>query len=300
MSAAERFARIVSLVAELSRTERDGGTAPTLPELAGRYGVSAKDIAEDIRVLTNFGENAESDWLLSLSIWQQGELLSVSSAGPFRRPVRLSPEEFLAVQLALAADPEGSALAARLSSLGPGSVAPTGREGASSAGTIESLVRRVVSDRLALHIEYAGEGRHEVQPRVVHPYQWVESGLRSYLVAWAPDVGGWRHFRLDRIVSARVSAEPFVERDDFTPVSEPRDLFRGAALEAVTVRFRAEVAPWVTEFFTEHEPQADGSVLVRFQASSAAWLVRRVLEFGPDAEVVGPAGFRAAVARALA
>jgi len=66
------------------------------------------------------------------------------------------------------------------------------------------------------------------------------------------------------------------------------------------VRFRREAAPWVTEFFPEHEVCADGSVLVQFDASSTEWLTRRVLEFGADAEVVDPPHYRDAVRRAIA
>ena len=68
----------------------------------------------------------------------------------------------------------------------------------------------------------------------------------------------------------------------------------------MTVRFRKEAAPWVTEFFSEHESLPDGSVLVRFDASSTDWLIRRVLEFGADAEVVEPPRYRDAVRRAIA
>jgi predicted DNA-binding transcriptional regulator YafY len=82
---------------------------------------------------------------------------------------------------------------------------------------------------------------------------------------------------------------------------KPRDAFRpSGATDRVTVRFRAEVAPWVTEFYTEHRRDADGSVTVQFEATSADWLVRRVLEFGCDAEVVSPASYRDAVVRSVA
>jgi len=83
--------------------------------------------------------------------------------------------------------------------------------------------------------------------------------------------------------------------------TDPRDVFSSSERgDTVTVRFRPEVAPWVREFFAEHEAQADGSVLVRFSASSKEWLTRRVLEFGADAEVVEPAQYREAVRRAIA
>lgn len=297
-SAPGRFTRIVSLVAELTRRDREGDDAPTIGELAARHGVTARDITADLRALTVLGEHSGADWLLSLSAWQQGDHVSVASQGPFRRPVRLSPEEMLAVQVALALEPDGAALAARFAALWAGEpvVTPT----PASPGSVAETVRRAARQHVALEIEYAGEGAHEVRTRTVHPYQLAELGIRTYLVAWAPDAGAWRHFRLDRIHSAAITGTPFEPRADFAPVTEPRDIFRGGATETVTVRFRPEVAPWVIESFPRHEVEADGSVLVPFEASSTEWLTRRVLEFGADAEVVGPARYREAVARAVA
>jgi len=299
MTAAERFSRIVSLVADLTRGERAGDDAPSLRELARYHGVSDRDIAADLVTLTVLGENSDADWLLSLRIWQQEDRVSISSQGPFRRPVRLSPEEQLAVQMALALDPNGSGLAARLASLWSGEQVTTASADQADAPVI--LVRRAVRQHVALEIDYAGETDREVRTRIIHPYQVAESGVRTYIVAWAQDVGAWRHFRLDRIVAVRMTDSHFEPRSDFEPMVQPRDAFRPqGSTERVTVRFRAEVAPWVTEFYMEHEREADGSVLVHFDATSADWLVRRVLEFGPDAEVESPANYRDAVLRAVA
>jgi proteasome accessory factor C len=300
MSASARFNRIVSMVAELTRREREGEGAATLGDIAQRHGMSVKDVLADVRTLTVLTDRIEADWLLSLRLWQQEDRVSLSSSGPFRRPVRLSPEEQLAVQMALAMDPNGAALAARLASLWDGDAPAPSRSASPEASAVE-IVRRAVREHIALKIEYAGEADREVRTRVIHPHQVAESGVRTYIVAWAGDVGAWRHFRLDRIVAARMTETHFEPRTDFEPLTQPGDAFRpGGATERVTVRFRPEVAPWVTEYYTDHDREADGSVRVHFEATSADWLVRRVLEFGPDAEVVAPAEYRAAVARAVA
>lgn len=299
MTAAERFSRIVSLVAELTRGERAGDDAPSLRELAIYHGVSERDITADLVTLTVLGENSDTDWLLSLRIWQQEDRVSISSQGPFRRPVRLSPEEQLAVQMALALDPDGGALARRLASLWSGE--ETGVASTAQSESPIALVRRAVREHVALEIDYAGETDREVRTRIIHPHQVAESGVRTYIVGWAADVKAWRHYRLDRIVAARLTGTRFEPRTDFEPMMQPRDAFRpGSSTERVTVRFRKDVAPWVTEFYTDHEREADGSVLVHFEASSADWLVRRVLEYGCDAEVIAPEDYRDAVRRAVA
>lgn len=298
MSAAERFSRIVSLVAELTRGERAGHDAPTLGALAERHGVSVRDLSADIRTLTMLGDHADADWLLSLRIWQQEDELSITSAGPFRRPVRLSPEEQLAIQMALALAPDGAALASRLASLWAG-------ESAEPAITPEhspiAMIRRAAREHVTLELDYAGESERGVRTRRIQPHQVAESGVRTYIVAWAEDVGAWRHFRLDRIVAVRMTDSHFEPRSDFEPMVKPRDAFRpSGATDRVTVRFRPDVAPWVTEFYAEHRRDDDGSVTVAFEATSTDWLVRRVLEFGCDAEVVSPSNYREAMVRAFA
>lgn len=298
MSAADRFNRIVSLIAELTRDERAGRHAPSLSALAERHGVSVKDLTADIRTLTMLGDHADADWLLSLRIWQQEDEVSITSAGPFRRPVRLSPEEQLAIQMALALDPHGAALASRLASLWAGESADPS---AASAESQVSIIRRAAHEHITLELDYAGESERDVRTRRIQPHQLAELGVRTYIVGWAEDVGAWRHFRLDRVVAVRMTESHFEPRSDFEPMVKPRDAFRpSGATDRVTVRFRAEVAPWVTEFYAEHRREEDGSVTVQFEATSSDWLVRRVLEFGCDAEVVSPANYRAAVARAVA
>ena len=300
MTAAERFSRIVSMVAELTRRERAGQDAATFREIALRHDLSVQDVMADIRALTVLTDRIEADWLLSLRLWQQEDRVSLSSSGPFRRPVRLSPEEQLAVQMALAMDADGATLAARLASLWDGGAALPARSALPRESVLE-ILRRAVREHVALEIEYAGESDREVRVRNIEPHQVAESGVRTYLVAWAGDVGAWRHFRLDRIVATRMTEAHFEPRTDHEPMTQPADTFRpGKATDRVTIRFRQEVAPWVTEYYAGHDRQPDGSVLVTFEAASKDWLVRRVLEFGSDAEVVAPAEYRAAVARAVA
>src|SRR5688572_3108803 len=117
MTASAQFSRIVSLVADLTRRNRNGDHAATIAELARQHGVSERDINADIRTLTVLTDRMPPDWLLSLQVWQQADEVSITSKGQFRRPVRLSPEEQLAVQVALAMDPEGATLATRLAAL---------------------------------------------------------------------------------------------------------------------------------------------------------------------------------------
>jgi predicted DNA-binding transcriptional regulator YafY len=300
MTAAESLARIVSLVAELTRVEREAGAAPTVATLAASFGVTPAQIAADIRTLTQLNDHSDAEWLLSLSAWQQGEMVGVSSAGPFRRPVRLSPDELYAVQLALVMEGE-TALAARL-----GAVAAAGAPAPPSVRQrlpAYDLLSDAVASHLVIELLYAGEGEQTGRQWVIHPHQLAEYRDRTYVVAWCVASDDWRHFRLDRILDALPAGGTFAPRADFRPVLEPGDVFRAAddAVEQVAVRFSPAVARWVRERYRDDvEEEEDGAVRVRLPVTSVAWLVRRVLEYGDDAEVIGPAAYREAMRRAVA
>lgn len=298
MSAATQMTRIVQMVAELGRRERRGEEAATIDEIATSLGVTPKTVAADIRTLTVLGEHSADDWLLSLSVWQQDDRLSVSSGGPFRRPLVLTPMERCALQVALMGDPDGARLAERLEKAMAGAPAPA--EGGHETDEIRRTVEQAVEDRLRIALDYAGEGEEAARTWTLEPHQTVEYRDRVYLVAWSPE--GWRHFRLDRASAVRSTGSTFEPRADFREVLEPGDLFRPAPdqLETVVVRFAPGLGRWVRSRYPEHRMLDDGRVEVDLPVASEAWLVRRVLDHGPDAEVVSPARYRSAVRRALA
>ncbi len=300
-TAAQRLSRIVSLVAELSRRERQGAEAATVEALATSFGVTPADIAQDLRTLTLLGDHADADWLLSLSVWQQERRLAISSAGPFRRPIRLSPEELLALKVALAMDPEGKAVLQKLKPLLAAAPAAPAVAVGTAAVDREPMVQEAIATRRELELLYTAEGERAGRHWVVQPHQLVSWRGRTYLIAWSPELGAWRTFRLERIIDALIAGRTFEFRPDFQPVRDPAHLFRGGAgLDAVRVRCTGAAARWARERYPDADLEADGSVIVTFRASSVDWLVRRVLEFGPDAEVLEPPAYRHAVRRAVA
>lgn len=293
MSASESLTRIVSLVAELTRREREGEPGATLGELARLFAVTPRQIENDLRTLTVLGDNTDGDWLLSLRVWQQEDRVSVTSQGPFRRPVGLSPVEMLAVQVALINEDRPD-LAARL--------AGADQQGiyCGSPGSVEETIHYAVRTHSRIRIHYAAEGAPP-GVRTIEPHQWLEHRQRTYVIAWCEESGGWRHFRLDRITRAELPTDFFETREDFVPVARPEDLFRGRGeVEDVTVKFKAGAARWARERYPRHEGDAEGNVLVRFQVASRDWLVRLVLEVGADAEVLEPAEYRRFIRDAVA
>jgi predicted DNA-binding transcriptional regulator YafY len=304
MTAAAQLERIVSLVAQLSRTALDDEDGRSLADLAQQFAVSPKQVAKDIETLTTLCDHAEAEWLLSLSAWQQDERVSVTSLGPFRRPILLSPDERLALQVALALDPEGEALAARLAAAGQmeGTAAATAPRPARSPADVPGLFVDAANTHHCVEVLYAGEGGAGGRRSVIEPHELVGFESRTYVHAWDRDGSGWRMFRMDRFLDALLTEDAFDERNDFVPVRGRSDLFRApaSAVENVRVRFSPSVARWVRERYPRCEDDGHGGVIVTFLATSVEWLVRRVLEYGAEAAVLGPPGYREAVRRAVA
>jgi predicted DNA-binding transcriptional regulator YafY len=302
MGAVTQLDRIVSLVAELSRLEREDEEGRPLAALGRRYGVNGRQIAEDIRALTTLCDHADAEWLLSVRAWQQEDRVSVSSRGPFRRPVKLLPDEALALQVALAMDPKGKALAARLASAHSAATV-TPAERAERPADLESLFAAAAANCDSVEILYAGEGDRAGQRDVIHPHELVSFKHRTYVHAWSVGAAGWRHYRLDRFLDALVTRERFERRSDLQPMKGRDDLFRAAPamrLDRVRVRFSPRIARWIRERYPRHQDEADGAVVVTFTVSSVDWLVRRVLEYGSEAEVLAPKAYREAMRRAVA
>jgi len=306
-TAAAQLNRIVTLVAELNQAAAEGERAPTLAALAERHGVTEAEILADIRALTQATDN-NTDWLASLRIAQEADRLSISTQGPYRRPIRFTADEALALQVGLALeDSPPDTMSRALTELVGAAPTPDASPivaGPSCGAWEEEVVdraREAVERRRVLEIKYAGEGDRAGVDRVVEPHQVVHHDGRFYLVAWCRRVGDWRHFRVDRVTDALVGEQSFAWREEFTPLRAPEQVFRtiGGEPAAVEVRFSPRVARWIRERYPSAVAQADGSALLTYRVADRNWLVRTVLEYGEDAEVVSPEPYRSVVRGAL-
>jgi proteasome accessory factor C len=309
-TASTQLNRIVTVVAELSRREAAGAPALTLAEVAAGQGTTAEQIQRDVRSLTQASDEPEAEWLQSLSIWQEGDRLSVSSRGPFRRPIRFTGDELLALQVGLATEEgEECRLSKELADVvragapagaGDPTVAMRLASGAGEAA-VADLARRAIEHGRVLSILYAGERDRAGTARSIEPHQVIFAEGRVYIVAWCRKSAGWRNFRADRVIDAIPELDHFRVRPDFVPFAEGEAVFRAEpdAVDDVTVKFGPAIARWLEERYPGANRLKDGSAVVTFQVADPGWLVRHVLQYGPDAEVLAPAEYREAVRRAL-
>jgi proteasome accessory factor C len=327
--------RIVQLVAELSRRPDPDEEGVPIAEVAERLGATAADVTRDLRTLTDVNDSAGSTWLLSLRITQEGDRVSASSRGPFRRPLRFTPLELLAIQLGIAWEMEDGGSEAAGPSAPMGRVAEVGQAAPASAAAsprteplsaefakllqsvddaprrfavspaagdgeaeVVELAQRAVAERRVLRILYAAEHDLEGVTRRVEPHQVAYADGRWYVVAWCRHGAGWRHFRADRVLDAVLEDETFAPRPDHRDIATPAGTFRQEATPVpVRVRFSPAVARWLAERYPDARPLPGGALEVEFQVLEPHWLVRHVLQYGADAEVLEPPAMRALMRR---
>jgi proteasome accessory factor C len=270
----------------------------TLDELARDHHSSVAQIVADLGSITALTDDPEADWLLSLRVWMEGDRVHLSNGGPFRRPLRLTPEEALAVAAGLATQespPRDLMLALITSERLPEAAMPL------DAPDKLDLFLDAVRRRRMVEIRYAGLESPAGEPRSIEPHQVVSADGRWYVIAWCWWREAWRRFRLDRVIDALTTDVAFETRDDFAAVTDPRYVFAGPAegADPVRVRFAPGIARWVSERYPECEIEPGGAAVVTFRVASVEWLVRHVLQYGDEAEVLEPAAYREAMRRAL-
>lgn len=304
-TAPQQLNRMIQMVAELSRRERDGQELVAISEVAQHLGVSRAQVERDIRTLTMVGDDPEHDWLGSLSVIQEGDHIALSSRGHYQRPVRLTPDELLAIQAGLSDDEDGQALSSALAAMldmpqGP-SVSGVEVAGPDEARVVD-MARAAAAESQCMEIVYAGGSRGGPERRVIEVHDVVAARGRFYLIAWCRARNAQRHFRADRVLEAKLLREVFERRGEFPLFDHPDQVFNAPAevREQVRVRFTPAVARWVMEEFPDAREGRDGSAEVTYEVGEPAWLVRTVLGYGADAEVVEPPAYRRLLRSAVA
>lgn len=302
-----RLGRLLAIVPWIAA--HDG---PTLEEVCRRFSVTQKDLLADLNLLFMCGVHPFTpDVLIDVNI-ADGRVW-ISMADYFRRPLRLSAQEALALVsagrtfLALPDAGAGGPLATAMEKLDTALGLASGDAldvalAEVDAGTLAAL-RSAADRRQKVRLDYYSYGRDRRSTRVVHPWRVFNQGGEWYLEAWCENVSAERNFRLDRIEALAPTDERFEppdrRRTDAAPTvyhPDPRDPVWVLDLEGP--------AHWIAEQYPNEsvEERAGGVLRVTLRASQAAWLERLLLRAGPQARVVeGDTSVgRAAAARLLA
>jgi proteasome accessory factor C len=295
LSASKTAQRLRRLLSVVPYVVRHPGTP--VADLSKLFEVSESEILADLNLL----------FLTGLPPYGPGDLIEVDiddesrvwirMADYFSRPVRLTRAEALALYLRGTellgaggvgeADALKAALAKIAEALGTEALGELQVDvgGEAATGPLE-MVRRGVSDRESLEIDYYSANRDQQSTRIIDP-EHVFSALGNwYVVAWDRSVDGERLFRLDRIRQARPTGERFEPRG---LIGQGRDLYtRSSEDRDVHLRLGPR-ARWVAEYYVVSEVhERDGVLEVSLPTKDLAWAAKLVLRLGGEAVVLEP------------
>ncbi|MGW5561395.1 helix-turn-helix transcriptional regulator [Micromonospora sp. NPDC003944] len=290
-ASADRLARLLNLVPYL--LARPG---IEIAEAAGDLGVTERQLREDLELL----------WVCGLPGYGPGDLIDMAFDGDrvtitydagIDRPLRLTPDEALALVVALRMLAETPGVAnreaveralAKIEDAGDLVGAPVAVRLPGDTPRVEAL-RAAVEGGKALRITYYTAARDETTERVIDPLRMLMVGGRAYVEAWCRRAEAVRLFRADRIDATTELDEPATVPPQAVPHDLTEGVFRPSAdLPLITLRIgRGE--RWITEYYPCERVEADGDQwLVSLRVTDLGWARRFVLGLGPEVTVVAP------------
>jgi proteasome accessory factor C len=299
---ADRLGRLLNLVPYL--LARPG---ILIAEAAADLGVTERQLREDLELL----------WVCGLPGYGPGDLIDMAFDGDrvtitydagIDRPLRLTPDEALALVVALRmlAETPGMgqrdaierALAKIESTAGELADAPVAVRLPGNDDRL-ATIRGAVQRKRALRITYYTATRDEITQRVVDPMRVLVVAGRGYLEAWCRRAEAVRLFRVDRIDGLVELDEPAAPPPQAQP-SEVRDSVFTPTPDLPLVRLRVgRGGRWITEYYPCEEIIAESAEhwLVSLRAADLGWARRLVLGLGPEVSVVSPPELAEAVRR---
>lgn len=309
LAASERLQRLLSIVPWI--VDHPGAA---VADVCARFAISEPELLKAFDLLQFVGVHPFSPDALIDVVLEDG-CVWLHLAQPFGRPLRLTPEEGLALVAAgrsmvgaPGVDADGSlarGLAKLARSLG---IADEGavdvRLADEVAPELLDRLRSAARDRHRVAIDYYSFARDEHTAREIDPYQVFADQGRWYVAAWCHRAEGERVFRLDRIGSAEVLDVVF----EPPPTADRAGTFQPGPDSPHVVLDLEPDARWVVEHYPYErlEDLGDGRRRVTLAVTARPWLERLLLSLGPDAAVVevddrlgGPGVRSAAAARVL-
>jgi proteasome accessory factor C len=292
----DRLARLLALVPYLV-----GHPGVSVPDVAAVFDISEKQLRADLDLLFLCGLPGYTPGDL-IDVSFEGDRITVSNAEAFARPLRLSPDEALALVVAarsLAAVPglqEREALTRAIvkleSALGP-DVEPAARRVAIALDPEDETLRRVraaLETGRRMHLRYHTVGRDEVTERDVDPMRLVSVQGRWYVEAWCRRVDDVRLFRLDRVLSADLLDVPAEVPASAVPRDLSEGLFRPRPDDPQAILELAPSAVWVSDYYPCEQvvERPDGGQLVTLRARELDWLCQLALRLGDAVHIVSP------------
>ena len=279
-----RLRRLLAMVPWLAASD-----GPRVEEVCARFGLSRKELEADLELLTLYVgvPPFTPDQFFDLTI--EGDRVFARVTPSLDRPLRLTPEEALAVVVAGSALGSGDddALARALAKVaGVLGIAPADAvdvELGPADPSVLARLRQAVAAGRQVRIRHYGEARDEALERLVDPWLVTNHLGTWYLVGHDHTRDAERSFRIDRILHAEVlDTEARPSPDDVLVAPGP-------AVDAERVVLDIEPSGrWVAETYPvdDVEALADGRLRVTVAVNGRPWLERLLLRLGPAARLV--------------
>lgn len=269
-------------------------------ETAREFGVTPAQLRKDLELAFLCGLPGHMpDDLIDVQL--DGDRIVVSNADTIARPLRLRPDEAIALLVGLHTLAAVPGLHAR------GALDRATAKLERAAGDAADAVRRItvsveadpelagvlasaVADGHRVRLRYYVPARDEVTDREVDPMRLLVVDGRAYLEGWCHLAEDVRLFRLDRVESAQV----LTTAADVPEAARERDLAEALFLPGPDdLRVVLDLSPparWVVDAYPYEaaEDLDDGRLRVTLRAGDARWLERLLLRLGGTATVVEP------------
>lgn len=289
-----RLARLLAIVPWVAAHE-----GPLVSEVCQRFGVTEKELVADLNLLFMCGVYPFTPDVLIEVDFSDGRVW-IRMADYFRRPLRLNPQEGLALAAVARAFLDIPGATPNGGSEGPLATALTKLEtvlGVSADEALEvelgevapdtlDMVRRAAETGHKIRIEYYSFGRDGHSQRVVRPWRVFNSSSHWYLSGWCDMVEDERLFRVDRITTVEVLDDTFERPPGAATV--PPAIFHPDPHDPLWVLDLAPGAHWIAEQYPHESVEArpGGILRVALRAQERAWMERLLLRAAPDVTVV--------------
>ncbi len=299
LTSADRMQRLLQLIPWVA--SRQG---VELEEITERFDYPAGELLDDLQqVVFMVGVPPYTpDALIEVEV--EDGLVQINFADYFRRPLRLTPPQAVALIVAatsLLGVSADSALARGLAKIAAAlGVDPAEalevHLGAGASELLEVLQEACRSRRPAM-IRYYSYDRDAVTTRVIEPHRLFAHEGAWYVRAHCRTALHERTFRLDRMTAAELTAETFAPPPG--PVTavvwDPPD-------DAPWVDLALDPgAHWILDYYPTIRCSWEGDrCLARLQVGGIAWLERLLLRLGPAARVLAGEGIPHDIAAAAA
>jgi proteasome accessory factor C len=269
-------------------------------ETAREFGITPRQLRKDLELAFLCGLPGHlPDDLIDVQL--DGDRIVVSNADTIARPLRLGPDEAVALLVGLRtlATVPGShgrdALDRATAKLerAAGDAADAAQRISVSIETDPELAARLgeaVAAGRRVRLRYYVPARDEVTERDVDPIRLLVVDGRTYLEGWCRLAEDLRLFRLDRVQEATVLDVPAT----VPPEGLSRDLQDALFLPGPDdVRVVLDLEPagrWVADAYPHEaaEERPGGALRVTLRSGEPGWLTRLLLRLGGTARVVEP------------